>query len=444
MPETRESVPSWLESSHNFQHLTTVLSTLAKRERNRKAARSASKHHSHPSKLHRARHIASSVQTNPEHVAYYSVAAGSDTDNLPFNRYSDIFPYDRTRVVVCSGDHEDNPCGSACQEGRYLNGNWVRELAGGKWWIAMQAPLPQTAHTFLSSLLEGVSPPPASDSSPSSAASPQPASNLRRERRIRTVVQLTKDLESGMRKAHAYFPPIVGQSWVVEPGPAGGAPIEVTLVRSQTIDAAHCVHSIVRLQPLSSPAAPSSPRIRAPVGKPVLFQHLLYVSWPDHGVPAGEDRMALLHFAKLVDAANRDRTALDADASIAPSDPTSLNPDPPIVAGCSAGVGRTGTFIALCSLLRHYGFLAPPGSGSGTEELGTQAQAHVPTPGPLPESPLGPLPEELQGDMIAKEIDALREQRPYMVERDDQVLMVYESLIAAFASASDANAKDRV
>ena len=441
MPETTTDVPVWLENSHNFQHLTTVLSTLAKRERNRKAARSASKHQSHPSKLHRARHVAPSVQTNPEHVAYYSVAAGSEPDNLPFNRYSDILPYDRTRIVVCPRDSEGSLCGTSSQEGWYLNANWVRELAGGKWWIAMQAPLPQTAHTFLSSLLEGVSPPPASDPSPSfSAASPssKPATNLRHERRIRTVVQLTKDLESGVRKAHAYFPPTVGQSWVAEPGPTGGAPIQVTLVRAQTIDAAHCMHSVVRLQPLSLTPSATSPRIRVPVGEPVLFQHLLYASWPDHGVPAGEDRAALLHFAKLVDAVNRDLTALGADTTIAPSpDPADLDPDPPIVAGCSAGVGRTGTFIALCSLLRYHGFLAPP--GTEREGLEMQAQAHIPTPGPLPESPLGPLPEGLQADMIAKEIDALREQRPYMVERDDQVLMLYESLISAFASASDAN-----
>ena len=430
-------VPAWLESSHNFQHLTTVLQTLAKRERNRKAARTASRHRSHPSNVHRPAHVVSQVQTNPEHIAYYSVAAGSNPDNTPFNRYSDILPYDRTRVVVCTGEHEDNACGSTCQEGRYLNADWVRELAGGKWWIAMQAPLPQTAHTFLSSLLEGVSPPPDPSTSPSTSSSSAgpPTENLRHERRIRTVVQLTKDLESGMRKAHAYFPPIVGQSWVVEPGPTGGVPIEVTLVRTHTTDAAHCVHSVIRLQALT----PSAPRVAT--GEPVVFQHLLFAAWPDHGVPAGEDRAALLHFAKLVDGANRDRS-LGADTSIAPpvnndSSPAArdLDPDPPIVAGCSAGVGRTGTFIALCSLLRHHGFLPPP---SNTTVEG-QAQMVIPA---LPESPLGPLPDELQGDMIAREIDALREQRPYMVERDDQALMLYEALVAAFASASDANAKD--
>ena len=54
---------------------------------------------------------------------------------------------------------------------------------------------------------------------------------------------------------------------------------------------------------------------------------------------------------------------------------------------------------------------------------------------PLPLSPLGPLPEELQGDMVAQEIDSLREQRPGMVQRDDQVVMIYETLIAAFISS---------
>ena len=91
--------------------------------------------------------------------------------------------------------------------------------------------------------------------------------------------------------------------------------------------------------------------------------------------------------------------------------------------------------------MRHYGFL--PNSRTEVEGLETQPQTQMTVP-PLPESPLGPLPEELQGDLIAREIDALREQRPYMVERDDQALMLYETLVAAFASASDANAKDGV
>ncbi|RPD64681.1 phosphatases II [Lentinus tigrinus ALCF2SS1-7] len=389
-------VPAWLKRAHNAEHISEVLQTLAKRERTRMAARAVSRHQSNPSKRHRMSHLVSSLAANSEHVAHYSISAGSDPSNEPLNRYADIYPYDRTRVVVCPGE-PNHECPNACTSGRYLNANWVRELAGGKWWIATQAPLPHTAHAFLSVILEGISPPPGSS-----------MSNLRHVNRVRTIVQLTQNLEGGMRKAHIYFPPVEGQSWVIEPGPEDRQdhPIQVTLTRSQTLDHAHCIQSVVTLQALSL--------TRVPVGEPVVFQHLLYASWPDHGVPAREDREGLLHFARIVDEANRDLSLYIGIAD--------LDPNPPIMVNCSAGVGRTGAFIALCSLLRHYRLLSPP----------TAQETKIP---PLPPSPLGPLPEELQEDMVAQEIDSLREQRPGMVQRDDQVIMIYETLIAAFASS---------
>lgn len=393
MSDAMPDIPAWLERAHNAEHITTVLQTLAQRERTRNVARAASRQSS--SKRKKVSHLASNLSAKSEHVAHYSISAGSDAGNEVFNRYADIYPYDRTRVVVCPGE-PTHDCSSSCPSGRYLNANWVRELAGGKWWIATQAPLPHTAHAFLSVILEGISPPPGTE-----------LSNLRNLDRVRTVVQLTQNLENGMRKAHVYFPPLEGQSWVIEPEPGSDhAPIQVTLTRSRTIENAHAVQSVVSLQLLSS--------ARGPVGEPVVFQHLLYASWPDHGVPAREDREGLLRFARLVDEANRDLSLYTGVAD--------LDPNPPIMVNCSAGVGRTGAFIALCSLLRHYRLLSPAQKEDGSE---------IP---PLPPSPLGPLPEQLQEDLVAQEIDSLREQRPRMVERDDQVLMIYETLIAAFAS----------
>ncbi|KAI0778808.1 phosphatases II [Trametes elegans] len=391
-------LPKWLENAHNAAHITIVLRALQKRERARIAARAASKHQSHPSKRHRISHIASTIAAKAEHVNYYSIAAGSDPDNEPDNRYSDIVPYDRTRVVVCPGE-PTHDCPSSCSSGRYLNANWVRELAGGKWWIATQAPLPHTTHAFLSVILEGISPPPGSQ-----------YSAIRSLNRVRTIVQLTQNLEGGMRKAHVYFPPVQGQSWVIEPARGrADAPIEVTLVRSQTVDDAHCVRSVVSLRPLAQDRTPAP-------GEPVVFQHLLYAAWPDHGVPAREDRDGLLRFTRLVDEANRDLSLYTGLAD--------LDPNPPIMVNCSAGVGRTGAFIAISSLLRHYRFLSP-GNKAGT-----------PIP-PLPPSPLGPLPEDIQDDLVAQEIDSLREQRPGMVQRDDQVVLIYETLVAAFATGSE-------
>lgn len=69
----------------------------------------------------------------------------------------------------------------------------------------------------------------------------------------------------------------------------------------------------------------------------------------------------------------------------------------------SAGVGRTGTFIALSSLL------LPPKEGVT-----------------LPESPLGPLPDGLQGDEVAETVDGIREWRGMLVQNEDQLKLIYD------------------
>jgi len=143
----------------------------------------------------------------------------------------------------------------------------------------------------------------------------------------------------------------------------------------------------------------------------------LYLSWPDHGVPDPEDRASLLAFIQLVENTNRDISSSTIQPGASPDyTGTELDPDPPIIVGCSAGIGRTGTFLALSSLLRASGFLPP---------------ALRPTPSSvLPVSPLGPLPNDANDDVV-QEIDSLREQRPGMVQRTEQLVLIYEVLADA-------------
>nr|XP_019965316.1 PREDICTED: receptor-type tyrosine-protein phosphatase O [Paralichthys olivaceus] len=62
--------------------------------------------------------------------------------------------------------------------------------------------------------------------------------------------------------------------------------------------------------------------------------HLNYTSWPDHGVPTVNAIESILQFVHIVrQQANRTKD--------------------PIVVHCSAGVGRTGTFMALDRLMQH-------------------------------------------------------------------------------------------
>lgn len=289
-------------------------------------------------------------------VDYYAISIGARHEDA--NRYSDICPYDRNQVCA----H------------RYLNASWILERYGGKWWIASQAPVESSFHAFLSLLMNPVTPP-VGNQSPTW---------------LRTVVQLTRYTEGMTVKAHPYFPSRVGESFTVYPESTyQAAPLRITLDHVCFVKEASCLKSVVS--------------VHAQGREPYTFHHLLYDAWPDHAVPSPENRHSLLTFLKLAESTNK-----------------SLSPDdPPIVVGCSAGVGRTGTFIALASLLRAHGLLASP---------------KKPTPyTALPPSPLGSIHH---ADQVVEEIDFLREQRTSMVQRNEQVMLIYEMLRSVLSSPS--------
>jgi protein tyrosine phosphatase len=368
--------PSWIEHANSKSHIDNVLTSLARREQARVNARKASRR--------KPTHPYPPANTKLPLSYYYSVSVGARADHHTENRYMDIEPYDRTRVVFNSAGAEDAP--------RYLNANWVRELAGGKWWIATQAPLPNTVRTFLDVLLRPIPCPRSTVYDPSSEQSTSnPLLSSSRRVRVRTVVQLTRYVENGTRKADIYIPARVGESYVI-PGHDGMPPLRITLLKTRRMDNAGCVISQVSLTQLVDGQRALDP---------VVFNHLLYASWPDHGVPEEQDRASLVQFISLVHQINRQGFQQPFD-----------DPDPPIMVNCSAGVGRTGAFIVLSSLLRAHGLLPP-----------TQAPVSS-----LPPSPLGPLPADIVDDPVAQEVDSCREQRPGMVQRDEQILLIYDIL----------------
>jgi len=385
-------VPSWLQKAYNQDHITNIWRILSEREYSRVGARSLSASNSQPE----PDPYGSPTAPNPTRLSsvahpgknltnHYSIALGCSLENRYLNRYLDIHPYDRTRVAV---------------GGRYFNANWVRERAGGRWTIATQAPLPSTTHEFLS-VIAGIHSPLIPPGEPSSKFT-----------RVRTVVQLTPYFESGRQKAHPYFPFEHGESGIIHPVKETSElpPLRLTLVKVEVIEDANCVACTVSIAPVSAEGPKPA----------VVFRHLLYGAWPDNGVPAPEDRASLLSFIRLVDHMNKDLSGLEATADV----------EPPIMVHCSAGVGRTGSFIALCSLLRSNGLLAKP-----NPHTAERAVVHP----PLPQSPLGPLPESISWDDVSQEIDSLREQRPGMVQRPEQALLIYEILITAFIFMSKGN-----
>lgn len=106
--------------------------------------------------------------------------------------------------------------------------------------------------------------------------------------------------------------------------------------------------------------------------------HFLFAGWPDFSIPEGADRAALIELIQLSEEANS----------------TAGNPR---IVHCSAGVGRSGTFIALDYLL------------SLMDEGLFEKEA-----------------ERTEADIVFDTVNTLREQRMSMVQSDAQLSFIYE------------------
>ncbi|KIX07565.1 uncharacterized protein Z518_02218 [Rhinocladiella mackenziei CBS 650.93] len=137
--------------------------------------------------------------------------------------------------------------------------------------------------------------------------------------------------------------------------------------------------------------------------------HYFFNGWPDFGKPEAEDRAALLELTKVS---------------------KSVAGDSPRIVHCSAGVGRTGTWIALDFLLQELeaGRLlepsSPPNTSTSTESNGTWGKS-----GPPKASTPDPKEED---DVIWDTVNTLREQRMMMVMNELQYSFLYEVLKDAF------------
>ena len=75
--------------------------------------------------------------------------------------------------------------------------------------------------------------------------------------------------------------------------------------------------------------------------------HFQYIAWPDYGVPENGDEV--LH---LMDCVLEEQSKLVSKHFSDSQFPSPLGP--PIIAHCSAGIGRSGTFCSIHSLIRQY------------------------------------------------------------------------------------------
>ncbi|XP_047431711.1 receptor-type tyrosine-protein phosphatase O isoform X2 [Mugil cephalus] len=194
--------------------------------------------------------------------------------NRPKNRYTNILPYDFSRVKLISMHNDEGS--------DYINANYIPGYRHSKEYIATQGPLPETRNDFWRMVLQQKSP---------------------------IIVMLTQCQERRRVKCDHYWP------FTEEPVLYGEISVEM----------------------LSEAESPEWTIRKFRLGYADETQdvlHLNYTSWPDHGVPTVNAIESILQFVHIVrQQANRTKD--------------------PLIVHCSAGVGRTGTFIALDRLMQH-------------------------------------------------------------------------------------------
>ena len=234
--------------------------------------------------------------------------------NRKLNRYTDVLPYEDTRVVLSNAS-------------KYINASHVvpgyrPRHEGLVRFIATQGPLQTTVGDFWQMCYEMKAP---------------------------RIVMLTQVSETAMAgsKCYAYFPVKNRHEQTVECRDEG---LRVWMEEEEEHeeDDAMIVSRKIVLEKTSTsctndgngdrnePAEVSETRMR--------LEHLHFTGWPDHGVPSSTtDFLRLLFEAQLVP-----RSPDDFDTYMAGVNASSG----PVVVHCSAGIGRTGTLCCVVMMLQ--------------------------------------------------------------------------------------------
>eukprot|EP00020_Sapocribrum_chincoteaguense_P001839 CAMPEP_0170740640 /NCGR_PEP_ID=MMETSP0437-20130122/5789_1 /TAXON_ID=0 /ORGANISM="Sexangularia sp." /LENGTH=696 /DNA_ID=CAMNT_0011079149 /DNA_START=174 /DNA_END=2264 /DNA_ORIENTATION=- len=208
--------------------------------------------------------------------------------NAMKNRYMDILPPDATRVrlsIRCNDPLSD-----------YINANFIDGLADGsaKRYISTQGPTATTFGDFWRMVWEQGS---------------------------HVIVMLTREIEKGYVKCNRYWP-VRGCCCCY-----GG--LKVRMVSESVL-----LDGEVAERCFEVACAQSGETRRV-----VQYQ---YTGWPDHGLPS-----SATGFLRVVQLASEAERSLDMDAVPGESDTARRTRLPPIIVHCSAGIGRSGTFIAV-------------------------------------------------------------------------------------------------
>ncbi|XP_067145114.1 tyrosine-protein phosphatase 10D-like [Centruroides vittatus] len=208
-----------------------------------------------------------------KHVGREKLCAAADLPvNRPKNRFTNILPYDHSRVKLLPTDDEEGS--------DYINSNYIPGFNSLREFIVTQGPLHSTRDDFWRMVWE---------------------------QNCRAIIMLTRCIEKGREKCDHY--------WPFDTQPVYYGDIQVTILNESQYP--HWTISEFKV-------------CRGEQSR--IVRHFHFTTWPDFGVP--DPPQILVKFVR----AFRERIIPDSK---------------PVVVHCSAGVGRSGTFIALDRLLQH-------------------------------------------------------------------------------------------
>ena len=206
--------------------------------------------------------------------------------NKKHNRYLDILPTPATRVEVpgVAGDPAST----------YYNANWIRGADGNpQRYIACMGPLPDTLANFWR-MVYAVKP--------------------------AAIVMITGLIEKGESKCERYWP---GRADSKQMLTFGEAPNDVRVITTASSPQQGYVRSTLKAVAMDAEAGKR---------KSHTVDHFWYNTWPDHGVPKTDKDPLFVE----------DVLGMIADLRVHVKKTRG-----PVVVHCSAGIGRTGTFIAI-------------------------------------------------------------------------------------------------
>ena len=245
-----------------------------------------------------------------KHVINTKADVARRQENLLLNRFINIYPYDYNRIKL-----QFSPSGTDYINGSYITGplssktiaensnlrNSVEEELCHDWskynninFIATQGPLLETLDHHWQTIYEND---------------------------VDIIVLLTSLIEGGKEKCQQYWPSNSGDT-------EGYGCYDVMLMSEEKPRSEILKRKLYLLDTRDND-------IKRKTGKSKEITHLHYVGWPDYGVPEQND-----HIVNLVKDV---RSIIKEDYD--------RNKRCNVLVHCSAGVGRTGTFIALYQMM---------------------------------------------------------------------------------------------